>query len=245
MRFIVLILFSLIGLGSAQAQVAWTLETQVWSQYLAGDTGQLLYKGPGAQSSITASFANGCFINLWDWRAFGRSEQGNYSEADYTVGCAIPLEQGVNLNLGLAYFDLPRQFSSLGDIVEAQIGLSKTSVVGSHAITLSVMAKPVHVLGRFADGMWTEAGVVDVITIDPNLSLSLGARVLYDTGIYGATPGWNARFDAIGIVHVAEGIDWKLGVRAFEPLTKFDNPLDRRRPEVAFWTGLSRSFTTP
>jgi len=233
-------LLCLISTAASAQQVKWVLETLTVTDYELSDVGKIAYHGPGQQTSLTASYGS-CFGNIWNWRAFSDGHGFNPSEIDYNLGCKVQLG-GIDLNLGVSYFDLPKQFKSLDDEVQGFIGLGKSFVNGSNTFTVSADVKPNFPLGSNS-GLYSEFGFVDQWKAMERLTLVFSGRLLNDTGAFGNTPGWNARGDVTAIVALKPGaLDWKVGVRGLVPLSKFDNPADPRKDSVFGYTGLTTRF---
>jgi len=233
--FLVAVLTSAMSL-SASAQVSWTLESSIWSSYVLGDVGKKAYRGPGQQTSVTAAHANGCFTNVWWWRAYSDGRGFNPSEVDYTFGCSIKLDEYV-LGASITYIDLPQQFESYGDVVQAEFSIQRPHKIGNHVFTPYVKIKPTVPLG-FNSGTAYEAGIRDVWKLSESLTLTLGARALYETGAYGNEAGTNLRFDAILTHTVNPAFDLNVGVRQFVHLSNY-GPGDVRHDDFVFWAGVA------
>jgi len=91
----------------AQAQVQWSLSTDIQSQYVAPTLGVVLHDRPVVQSSLTATFSNGCFVNLWGSKSFhGERDALDFgNEVDYTFGCGGTFD-GWGWSASVSYFDL-------------------------------------------------------------------------------------------------------------------------------------------
>ena len=227
----------------AQAQtkaVQWTGETAFATGYLLGDVGKMGYRGPGQKASITAAFADGWFVNLWAWRAYADNRSGLYAEVDYTLGYNRTVGD-YDLNFSISYYDLPRQFQSHGDVFQPIVGVSRSFVFGWQTVTPYVNFKGSFPVG-YRSGLLSEVGVNDRFDLSEHFSLIAGARVLYDTGAYNNTAGWNVRGDLAGIVHLDPTLDLKFGVQVATPISHFTDPLDPRRTEVVGWTGITKRF---
>ena len=181
------------------------------SQYVSGAGDGVAYGKPTNQNDVWFGWQSGVYFNVWGSQILGtESPVGNYgNEYDYGLGLAGNV-YGLGYDVSVNYFDLsaPKLFEFHGDMFQIAIELNKTFTLDAHSITPYVRAEPSWVVSGAAPfGAYFHLGVRDRWKMSDLLTLTGSARLVYDTGVYGAVPGSNLRFDL--------GPEWKLSDKVF------------------------------
>jgi len=217
-----------------------TVSTDVLSKYVAGSNGLVSYGKPVSQSALRFDWESGLYLNIWDSQILGKgSPVGNFgNEVDYTIGWN-GVVSGFGLDVSLNYFDLsaPKLFETRGDLVQIAVEVNREFAYERHVITPYIRVEPSWVtVGVAPFGTYFHAGVRHRWNINDWLTLSDGARIVYDTGVYGAAEGYNLRLDFGPVWKVTPTVSVRLPyARYFVPLSHFG---DGRKDELVFGAGI-------
>lgn len=220
-----------------------SLSTKIWSEYLFTN-GAIFHDEPVVQTDLFVELPHGFYFDLW-WSVGldGTDASSDFGdEIDYTVGWAGNFGK-LDVDLGIAYFDLFELFDAGGDgdVLQPYIELGKTLKLGEkHKLTLNTAFQWQQPLkNSMSSGGYLIGGVSDLWQISPTVSINSEVSVLYDTGAYNYDNG------LVGFVNFETS--WQI-TRSFSvqlPSIKVAEPIstsDERKTQVAFGLGFSINF---
>lgn len=238
-----LMFVGVLALPAAAGESSFTLYTHTWSKYLV-NKGVLVHDKPVLQTGLTYAAGGGFFLDLWHSSGLdGTSLSSDFGdETDYTVWWSGKVES-LDLQVGLAYFDLFPLFSTKNDILQPY-----GEVTRSFALTTSHTVSPyirVEVGIPMRDGVPRRGAHAYFGTRHdwhalPFLAINHRGWLLYDTGAYGFDNGvlYGYRLDT----------NWAItkALTVSVPSVKFTGPLagihDRRKHEGIVGVGFSLWF---
>ena len=112
------------------------IETQVWSGYL-DDDGFVCSEDPVFQTDVYQELGGGFAFEFWTSIDPSSFREGEGSEVDYILswGSEEILPNGLYLNAGVGYFDIPKLFSGTsGDIWQVSVEVGKNFDIGESLI---------------------------------------------------------------------------------------------------------------
>jgi hypothetical protein len=174
-----------------------TVSSMVKSKYL-GTCGSMLVDSPVIQSDAFITFDGGVWLDLWNNTGI---ESGSGNEIDPGIGWAGTLGQSdVSLNVGVYYFNVSRLVRlDENDIVQlfAEMSSSKLTTTFMTAgykqtVTPYFRVETYKDLGAGGSNFETlpSIGGKHALTINDKMVLNDKVSILYDPGIFGATPGF-------------------------------------------------------
>lgn len=208
---------------SSNAPVKVTLSSYVANQYLGFGAGAVLSKDPVVQTSLTASFSNGIYLNVWNSRSLrGRwNNQSLGNEIDYGIGWNGLIAPKLRLNIGITYFDEPRigRFGA-GDILYSRISLTREFEFAN--VTAGFENYVTMPKSGFQGGNLFTLGVSKRASFwEDRIAVRASVAGVYDSGTPGSKPGFLLRGNAGADLKVNEnvtvnaiGVNWYLPTEA-------------------------------
>jgi len=133
MKTITITLITVLALTSTATakDLSYTFDTNWLNKYIA-PSGINAHNEDVVQSSFTiAHHKSGAYFNIWHSGSanhhFLDNENGWATETDYTLGWAND-----NIDIGISYWDLEKQFNDKADMIFSYIGLNKTFEIGEN-----------------------------------------------------------------------------------------------------------------
>jgi hypothetical protein len=188
-------------------------------------------------------FQNGFYLSLWGSKSLNaEAPTGNFgNEIDYAFGWAGQVGP-LGVNLSVAYWDFsdPFLFQGHNDVVQFALELNKAFKFGDHLVMPYVKIEPTFSLGSEPYGAYLHVGLRHRLSLADRIAFMHSGRVVYDTGVYGLTPGYNFRYDAAFSFDLSKSITLRLPMfRTYHLITNFE---DRKKNYYVYGSGVDVRF---
>jgi hypothetical protein len=206
--------------------------------------GAWLSKSAVVQADITLTFPNNIYIDLWHSAGLSSGLDSGYDdETDIYVGWTKEFENGLNLDINLAYFNLYKLDTiNDDDAFQLTVEVSKDFTFGeTHTIAPFIRTETLaSVRTHSVKGeTYLYGGFSHAWVISDAWSLEHKLYALYDPGIYELDAGFVLGYEAALGYQINKQIKWNLlTVQAFTPLSVSDE----RETAGVIGTGLVVEF---
>ena len=232
--------------SSSSSGLSFELSVFYWNKYLDNTGGIVNLDRPVVQTDLILSFDSGLYLELWNSTGLnGGGLSSDYGdELDLFVGWTEEVELlGVNLDLGVAYFDiLPVGTLTDTDVIQPFIAVSKNFDV-AEGQTLSPFIRTEFIFGGANTNQgetYFHFGLEHAVEFTDALSLGHKIEVQYDPGIYDFDAGWIGEYAIQFDWNVSKTITLTpISVRISTPLSDVN---DERGTEFVWGFGGTISF---
>ncbi len=245
MRKLAGILFLMLSLVFPLGAWSQTLTIQVKDKYLLGKD-IVAYNKPVVQTDLFIPLIKGFYLDLWWSSGFNKNLNGGFDdEIDYTVGWSGEVKN-LNLDLGVAYYNLFNLGRVAGDILQPYFEFGKSfRIKEQHLLTPYFRTEiyfPVEWKGVDAKrgalifgGVKYEWQALEYLTVSQKLAM------VYDTGTFIASDrGFLGDYNLALSWKVTEKMS--IDLPTFRAIVPLSNLNDGRETKTVFGTGITFKF---
>jgi hypothetical protein len=125
---------------------------------------------------------------------------------------------------------------SHGDVVQFALELNKMFKFRDHMVTPYVKIEPTLSVSGEPNGVYLHVGLRHRFSLADGIAFMQSGRIVYDSGVFGLSPGYNLRYDAEISLDLSKNVTLRLPTfRAFHPITNFE---DKRTNYYVYGVGV-------